>query len=264
MKTQPRQTAVITGASGGIGEAFARKLAASGYDVILVARSADKLHELAQALATAHGITATGLPYDLTQPEAAQQLYRALQEQALTVDLLINNAGYATYGKFQEAELQKELNMIQLNITTLVDLTHRFLPGMVERRRGRILNVASTAAFQPGPLMAVYYASKAFVLSFSEALANELEGTGVTVTALCPGPTASGFQARAAMEESKLVQRGLMRVEDVVEQGYQGLLAGETVVIPGLANQFGAFATRFFPRKLVTRTVRTMQERVGR
>lgn len=263
MSTQPRQTALITGASGGIGEAFARKLATAGYDLILVARSADKLHALAQELATAHRITATGLPADLSQSDAPQQIYTAVQEQGLTVDLLINNAGYATYGKFYEADLQKELNMIQLNITTLVDLTYRFLPGMVARRRGRILNVASTAAFQPGPLMAVYYASKAFVLSFSEALANEVEGTGVTVTALCPGPTASGFQARAAMEESKLVQSGLMTVEAVVERGYAGLLAGETVVIPGLYNQLGALAPRFLPRKLITRTVRAMQERVG-
>lgn len=262
MNTQPRQTALITGASGGIGEAFARKMAASGYNVILVARSADKLHALAQAL-TAHNITATALPYDLTKPEAPQQLYMALQDQGLTVDLLINNAGYGTYGKFHETELAQELNMIQLNITALVDLTHRFLPGMIERRRGRILNVASTAAFQPGPLMAVYYASKAFVLHFSEALANELAGTGVTVTALCPGPTTSGFQARADMADSKLVQSGMMTVEAVVERGYAGLLAGETVIIPGLSNQLSAFATRFFPRKFVTRTVRNMQERVG-
>lgn len=263
MSTQPRQTALITGASGGIGEAFARKMAASGYNVILVARSADKLHALEQELVATYTITATGLPYDLTDPGAPQAIYETLQAQALTVDLLINNAGYATYGKFHEADLQKELNMIQLNITTLVDLTHRFLPSMVARRRGRILNVASTAAFQAGPLMAVYYASKAFVLSFSEALANELEGTGVTVTALCPGPTASGFQARAAMEESKLVQSGLMTSEAVVERGYAGLLAGETVVIPGLYNQLGALAPRFLPRKLITRTVRNMQERVG-
>lgn len=263
MSTQPRQTALITGASGGIGEAFARKMAASAYNVILVARSADKLHALEQELAAAYNITATGLPYDLTDAAAPQAIYDTLQAQALTVDLLINNAGYATYGKFHEAELQKELNMIQLNITTLVDLTHRFLPGMVARRHGRILNVASTAAFQAGPLMAVYYASKAFVLSFSEALANELEGTGVTVTALCPGPTASGFQARAAMEESKLVQSGLMTAEAVVERGYAGLLAGETVVIPGLYNQVGTLAARLLPRKLMTRTVRNMQERVG-
>jgi len=263
MRTQPRQTALITGASGGIGEAFARKMAASGYNVILVARSADKLHALEQELAATYTITATGLPSDLTDVAAPQAIYDTLQAQALTVDVLINNAGYATYGKFHEAELQKELNMIQLNITTLVDLTHRFLPGMVARKRGRILNVASTAAFQAGPLMAVYYASKAFVLSFSEALANELADTGVTVTALCPGPTASGFQARAAMEESKLVQSGLMTAEAVVERGYAGLLAGETVVIPGLYNQLGALAPRFLPRKLITRTVRNMQERVG-
>jgi len=263
MATKQGQTALITGASGGIGEAFARKLAGAGYDVVLVARSADKLQTLAQELATTYGVTALGLPYDLSAVDAPPKIYADLQAQAIPVDILINNAGYASYGKFHEADLSKELNMIQLNVTTLVDLTHRCLSDMVTRGRGRILNVASTASFQPGPLMAVYYASKAFVLSFSEAIANELEGTGVTITALCPGPTQSGFQARAAMEESKLVQRGLMDVETVVNIGYNGLMAGETVVIPGLYNKVGALAPRFLPRKLITRTVRTMQERNG-
>lgn len=255
------RTALITGASGGIGYDLAEIMAADGLNLVIVARSADKLDKMAHEFGQKYGVTITAVAKDLARPQAPTELVAALEAANITIDLLVNNAGFATYGRFHELPLERELQMIQLNITTLTHLTHLLLPGMVQRGQGQIMNVASTAAFQPGPLMAVYYASKAFVLSFSEAIANELEGTGVTVTALCPGPTASGFQARAAMEESRLVQNGLMDSRTVAEIGYKGLKDGKTVVVPGLANKVGTMMPRFVPRKMVTRIVRNMQER---
>ena len=257
-----RKVALVTGASSGIGLDLARKLAAEKFDVVLVARSEGKLREVADALAKEHGITATVLRADLARPEAAAALVRALDEQKLDVDVLVNNAGYALYGPFAETNLGDELNMIQVNIVALTQLTKLILPRMVAKKSGRILNVASTAAFQPGPLMAVYYATKAYVLSLSEALANELDGSGVTVTALCPGPTRTGFQARAQMEESKLVRgKDIMTSEEVARRGFDGLMRGKTVVIPGMGNKVLANAVRFLPRKTVTRLVRSAQER---
>ncbi len=258
-----KQTALITGASGGIGLVFAQKLAKEGYDLVLVARSEKTLQTLAEQLRSQHGIRVTVLAKDLSHLEAPNEIYEALQGAGTAVDVLINNAGFASYGLFHELDRAKELEMVQLNITNLVALTHLFVQDMVRRGYGRVLNVASTAAFQPGPLMATYYASKAFVLHFSEAIANELQGTGVTVTALCPGPTASGFQERAAMQESKLVQGGLMSAEAVVEQGYQALLSGKVVEIPGLSNKVGAWSARLVPRQTAVGIVRRMQERQG-
>ena len=258
-----RQTALVTGASGGIGKAFAEKFAAEGINVILIARSEDTLNHLAQSLQAAHSIEATVIVKDLTDPSAPQAIYDTLEAAGTQVDILVNNAGYATYGLFHTLDMQRELNMIQLNITTLTHLTRLFLPGMVQRGHGKILNLASTAAFAPGPLMAVYYATKAYVLSFSEAIAVELKDTGVTVTVLCPGPTETGFQQRAEMTDSKLVQDGLMDIETVVEQGYNALMNGDVVHVPGLMNKLQVLAPRFLPRGMVRRMVRDMQERVG-
>lgn len=258
-----KQTALITGASSGIGYEFAQVFAKNGCDVILVARGEAKLRELAQSLESQYNVKATVLPKDLTQPNAPVEIFTELERQSIQVDMLVNNAGFGSYGLFHEQETAKELAVIQVNVLTLTHLTRLFLPGMVARRSGRILNVASTAAFQPGPLMAVYYATKAFVLSFSEAIGNELEGSGVTVTALCPGPTASGFQERAAMQDSKLVQSGLMTSAGVAQQGYDGLMQGRPLIIPGLSNKIGAWATRFVPRQTTVRLVRRMQERTG-
>jgi uncharacterized protein len=257
------QTALITGASGGIGLDFAKKFAQEGYNVILVARSKDKLTQLANDLGNQYKIEAQAIAMDLSDPGAPQALYDQLQASGVTVDVLVNNAGFASYGYFHELDTAKEMQMIQLNIATLTYLTRLFLPGMVERKNGKILNVASTAAFQPGPLMAVYYATKAYVLHFSEAIANELQGTGVTVTTLCPGPTESGFQERAAMTDSKLVQNGLMSSRAVVDAGYNALMAGKPVVIPGFMNRMMALTPRLFPRGMMTRLVRGVQERVG-
>ncbi|MBL8155228.1 MAG: SDR family oxidoreductase [Anaerolineae bacterium] len=265
MSTQsPRMTALITGASSGIGMEFARQMAGHGHNVVLVARSEDRLKALAAKLEGAHGIRAWVFPADLNDPQAPNRLVQQLEAERITVDILVNNAGFATYGHFAtEIDLAKELEMLQVNIVALTHLTKLLVRPMLDRKRGYILNVASTAAFQPGPLMTVYYASKAYVLSFSEGLAGELEGTGVSVTALCPGPTESGFQKRAAMEDSRLVQGGLMSVTEVVREGYKGLMSGQTVVIPGWFNRLGALLPRFVPRKMAARIVMRMQSRVS-
>lgn len=258
-----RQTALITGASGGIGLELARLFAAGGYDLVLVARSADKLEEVAGELRSRHGVTARVLAKDLADPGSPEEVFRELEAAGVAVDVLVNNAGFATFGPFAEIDLGKELEEVQLNVVTLTHLTKKFLPGMLARRRGGILNLASTAGFQPGPLMTVYYATKAYVISFSEALAEELGGTGLTVSVLCPGPTKTGFQQRAGMENSKLFS-GLLQVADapsVARAGYEGFRAGKRVIIPGLINKVGVQSIRFTPRALATKVIKKMQER---
>lgn len=259
--TPPRPLALVTGASSGIGLELARQLAEGGHDLVLVARGEARLRELADELRGAHGATSHVVALDLADPSAARALAERLERDGLAVDVLVNNAGFASFGPFVQAELDNELRMIQVNVAALTALTHRVLPGMVARGRGRVLNVASTAAFQPGPLMAVYYATKAFVLSLSEALAEELAGTGVSVTALCPGPTESGFQSRAKMEESKLVKgKRLMGSPEVARAGLAALWRGQRVVIPGVQNKVMAQSVRFLPRVAVTRIVKKVQE----
>lgn len=257
------QTALITGASSGIGYEFAKVFAQNGYDLVLVARSEEKLRQLAGELEKQHAISANVLPKDLSDPESPDELYAELEQAGLAVEVLVNNAGFADYSFFAEADLPKTLNMLQVNVTTLTHLTRLFLPGMLERGMGKVLNVASTAAFMPGPLMAVYYATKAYVLSFSEAIANELKDSGVSVTVLCPGPTKSGFQQRADMEDSKLVNnKEIMDAATVAEAGYQALMDGKTVVIPGLVNNLQTLAPRFLPRDMVAQMVRNAQASV--
>ena len=250
---QTRQTALITGASSGIGEAMARLFASEGYGLALVARTETALQTLADELSATYGVPVAVVPQDLTQPGAAQAIFETVQRADITVDVLVNNAGYASYGPFVEADLRNELNEMQVNMVALTALTGLFLPGMVERGRGGVLNVASTAAFQPGPGMAVYYASKAFVLSFSEALAYETRDTGVRVTALCPGGTQSAFFDRARMQNSRFVRGRLMDAARVARAGYEGLIHGRPVVIPGKRNRLLAWSTRLFPRNVVTR-----------
>jgi short-subunit dehydrogenase len=250
--------AVITGASGGIGLELARIFAREHYDLILVARSESRLHEIAGELRSAHRIGVDVIARDLSLPETVDEIHR----RTGPVEVLVNNAGYGLYGPFAQFPVSDDLNMMHLNMDALVALTGTYLPGMIEARHGRIMNVASTAAFQAGPLMALYYASKAFVLHFSEAIANELKGTGVTVTALCPGPTTTGFQDRAALSEARLMRMGSMTAKDVAEIGYRGLMAGRTVVIPGLKNRIMVQGVRFSPRKLITAIARKLQEKV--
>jgi hypothetical protein len=261
-----RKTALVTGASGGIGETIARQLAARNHDLIVVARSKDKLEALAAELAQKHSVTTTAIALDLSTPTAAHDIMRELEARNLKVDVLVNNAGFADFGEFAASDPVKQEQMLHLNITALTMLTRFILPGMTERKFGRVLNVASTAAFMPGPLMSVYYASKAYVLSFSEAIAEELIGTGVSVTALCPGPVETGFQARAAMEDSKLLQGSLNRMsrlsaEEVSNIGLDALERGGRVVIPGFMNQLQALLPRLLPRAIIPGIVKNAQAR---
>jgi short-subunit dehydrogenase len=254
MTSNPR-TSLITGASSGIGKALAENFAAAGYDVILAARSAAKMEAHAADLQKRYGITAIVIPADLESSAGATGLHADIKSRGITLSALANNAGYGTYGKFQETELQREVAMMLVNMNAVVVLTKLFLPDLLSTG-GKILNTASTAAFQPGPYMAVYYATKAFLLSFSEAIAAELEGTGVTVTAICPGPTASGFQDRAEMNDSKFVKgKTLPTADEIAEKGFLAMQRGQRVYIPGTKNWLLAQVPRFAPRNLVTRIV---------
>jgi short-subunit dehydrogenase len=257
-------TALVTGASSGIGRELAMLLAEDRQDLVLVARNKKKLDELARDLAAAFGITTRVLARDLAKPATPGKIAAELAEAGVEIETLVNNAGFGVYGSFVETDPAQDLEEIQVNIAAVTHLTGLFLPAMVARRRGRILNVASTAAFQPGPLMAVYYASKAYVLSFSEALANELSGSGVTVTALCPGPTETEFQKRAGLEGTRLFAGPLVSdARSMARAGYEAMKRGKTVVIPGLTNKILAQSIRFTPRRLVTAVARKIQEKKG-
>jgi short-subunit dehydrogenase len=260
MSIPDRKTALITGASFGIGMEFARIFSRNGYNLVLVARSGDKLRQLASELEKKHGTHSLILATDLTEPGASAYVLDQTTRAGLQVDVLVNNAGFGQYGMFAENDLEECLRQIQLNVTTLTHLTRLYLPGMIERRSGRILNVASTAAFQPGPLMAVYFATKAYVLHLSEALANELSGSGVTVTCLCPGATASEFHKRANATGMNLLKFGSMEARTVAEDGYRALMAGKPLVISGFKNWLVAQSVRFSPRRLVAAIARKIQE----
>jgi short-subunit dehydrogenase len=253
--------ALITGASTGIGYEFAKLFARDGSGLVVVARNGQRLAEVKAELEQQFHVPVTVVPKDLALAQAPDELFAELQRERIEVDVLVNNAGFGTHGPFAEADPASQLQMMQVNMAALTHLTRLFLPGMIARTSGRILNVASTAAFQPGPLMAVYYASKAYVLSFSEALANELRGTGVTVTALCPGPTRTNFQNRAGVGDTLLARSGVADAASVARTGYRGLMAGKTVVIPGTRNRILAFTVRWLPRSLVIRAVRNIQEK---
>jgi short-subunit dehydrogenase len=256
----PSNTALITGASSGIGLELARIFAGAGYGLVLVARNADKLRQLASELEKAHSTRSLILAADLTEPGSPAYVLDQTSRAGIAVDVLVNNAGFGQYGFFAENDLEECLRQIQLNVTTLTHLTRLFLPDMIARQHGGVLNVASTAAFQPGPLMAVYYATKAYVLHFSEAIANELGGTGVTVTCLCPGATATEFHRRANMTEIQLLRFGSMDARSVAEEGYRGFVSGKRVVIPGFKNWLVAQSVRFSPRQMVTAVARKLQE----
>jgi uncharacterized protein len=260
-RKERRQVAMITGASSGIGLDLAQ-LMAPDFDLIITARNQPELQKIAQELEAKHGNHVHVIPADLTHPDAPQQIFSEVERRALPVDILINNAGFGAYGVFSESNLQKDLEMVQLNIAALTSLAKLALPGMLTRKFGKIMNVASTAGFQPGPLMAVYYATKAYVIMFSEAIANELKGSGITVTCLCPGATRTKFAQRADMENSRLFKLGAMRSLDVAKAGYEGMMRGKTMVIPGLFNKVLAQSVRFSPRKLVTAISRSVQKRV--
>jgi uncharacterized protein len=260
---RPRQrqdeTVLITGASSGIGRELARLYASDGAELVLIARSEDKLRELADELATKYGAGTQVLAADLNRPASPREIVEALAQRHIDVDVLVNNAGFAARGSVAEIGVERQLEMIEVNVAALTQLTALLLPGMLERRRGAILNVASTAAFQPGPNWAAYCATKAYVLSFTEALAEEVRGSGVRVSCLAPGPTDTGWAAQAGMSGTRLFRRGVMDAGRVARAGHDGLQQGKTLVIPGLRNRILAFSVRLSPRVVVTKVSAYLQ-----
>ncbi|TVP46005.1 MAG: SDR family oxidoreductase [Gemmatimonadales bacterium] len=256
--------ALVTGASSGIGDAIARELASRGWDLVLTARSEERLHRLADELRERHGVGVHVISEDLSDTEAPARLEARTEGAGLPVDLLVNNAGFGRIGPLLAQEAEDANAMIAVNVTAVTELLRRFAPHMVARGGGRILNVASTAAFQPGPLMAVYYATKAYVVSFSEAVRNELASSGVTVTTLCPGVTGSEFHERAGMHGDSVLERlRPASAEEVARFGVEAALLGKGVVIPGRLNRILATAVRFVPRSIVPAIVRRIQEGRG-
>ncbi|MEI8272029.1 MAG: SDR family oxidoreductase [Paludibacter sp.] len=251
-----RRTVLITGASNGLGVEFAKIHAAKGDNLVLVARGKDKMNLLKAEIEKRHNVSVLVIGRDLSEPAAAKTIFNELKTQKIKVDYLINNAGFGDFGNFEKSNWEKQLQMINLNITALAYFTRLFLPDMIKNKYGKIMNVASTAAFQPGPSMSVYFATKAFVLSFSEAIANELKGTDVTVTALCPGATATGFKTAASLDNSNLFKGTIATSKSVADFGYKAMMKGKTVVIHGLMNKIMVFSVRFAPRKLVTAITR--------
>ena len=253
------ETVLITGASSGIGLELARLFASEHCDLILVARGESKLNELRSQLVDDHSIHVEVIVMDLAQVDAASRLVDELAERKLVVDVLVNNAGFGDLGKFADLLADRQLEMTRLNVVTVVQLSRLLLPGMIKRNRGGILNVASTAAFQPGPNMAVYYATKAFVLSFSEALHEELINTNIKVSCLAPGPTQTGFGADSGMENSRLFQLGVMDARKVAQIGYRAFRKNKALVIPGFRNWLGAFLNRLVPRIVIRKVVKRLQ-----
>jgi uncharacterized protein len=254
-------TALITGASVGLGREFARVCARDGLDLVLVARSQSALDTVAEELRASTKRSVVTIARDLSEPGASQDVFDRLTQLGATVEVLINNAAFGLYGRFWEVDRVQQSQMVQLNIAALTELCQLFVPVFVARRRGYILNLASTAAFQPGPLMAVYYASKAYVVSFSLALANEVRQSGVTVTCLCPGPTATEFAGRAKLTGTRLFSgRRVMNAAAVAETGYKAMKRGRSLVIPGRMNRLMAFFTRFSPIALNAAIARKFQE----
>lgn len=254
-----RRWTVVTGASSGIGDELARAFAARGRALVLVARRRERLEELADRLRTEHGVAVEVVASDLARPEAPGELVAALSDRGITIDTLVNNAGFGLVGGFAALSYDEQVGMIELNVLTLTKLCRHVLPGLIQARRGGILNVASTAAFQAGPNMAVYYATKAFVLSLTEALHEEAKPHGVTVTALCPGPTPTEFQARAAMKLGRILELGATSARHVAREGVEGYEAGRAVVVPGLANRLGSVGAQLLPRAVARRIAGRLQ-----
>ena len=259
--SQTKGFALVTGASRGIGLALATVIARNKYDLVLVARNSDALEAAAGMIEAKFGVRAIVIPADLSRADAPRELFDAVRNQSIDVEILVNNAGFGLGGEFMETNLERELDMIEVNIAAVTQLTKLFGAAMVKRRRGRIMNVASTAAFQPGPLMSVYYATKAYVLSFSQAIAEELRNTGVTVTALCPGATATDFADTAEISNTRLFRKlGVADAEPVAEYGYKAMMRGERVAIPSWRDKLMVQSERLAPRRLVTAIVRRVQE----
>lgn len=260
MTTGTKKTALVTGASAGLGSQFAQLAAQDGYDVVVVARAKDRLEQLATQLKAAHpGVTVHVLPADLADPAAPRRVFDELAAKGVTVDVLVNNAGFGTTGAFLDLPLAKEAEMVEVNCAALLKLSHLFAGPMKARGFGRILNIASTAGFQAGPFMATYYATKAFVVSFSEALAVELEGTGVTVTASCPGATATEFSTRSGNDKSRLfTMQKPARAEDVAREAWAAMNAGAVLKVHGFVNWLGVVGAQLGPRSVSRALARGM------
>ncbi len=256
-----KKTALITGASCGLGLSFANVFAREGYDLVLVARNGDRLEEIKSEIEEKYGVRATVIAKDLCETESAKEIYVATQSAGIEIDVLVNNAGSGDFGEFYKCDLSKQIRMVELNCIALMELCRYYLPGMVEKGRGNVLNVDSIAAFQPGPLMSVYYATKAFVFSFSQALTRELKGTGVKVMALCPGPIRTNFDVAANFGESGLFKNlKVWSPEVVAEFGYKNMKRGKSYCVCGFMNKIMVFATRLSPRALLRETVYQIQK----
>lgn len=264
MSDPSRRTALITGASSGFGLQFVRRFATDGFDVVLVARRGAPMEELAAEMEERHGVATVVLPKDLSEPGATTDVMANLGERGVHVDALVNNAGFSTYGLLAETDLDVTMEMLRVNVVALTELTRRCLPGMIERGWGRVLNLGSVGSFGPAPMTAAYAATKAYVLSLSLALREELAGTGVTVTALCPGPTETGFQARAEMADSVLMAgKHLPGAVEVADAGYDAMTRGRPYLVTGASSRAFAFGSRFLPRTTLARIAGSSQRRTG-
>jgi len=262
MKNQKNssKTALITGASSGIGYELAKQFAKNGYSIVAVAQNESRLESSAENLRKEYNVEVITIAKDLSHTASAQEIFTELKNKNIIVEVLVNNAGFTVLGKFSETNTDEILRMMQVNMVTLTYFTRLILAEMVERRSGKILNVASTAAFQPGPFMSVYYASKAYVLMFSEALAIELKDSGVSMTTLCPGATKTNFAKSANMLQTKLFKDKGMKAHIVAAKGYNGMMRGKSLVIPGLKNKFFTFGVRFIPRKTAALVAKHMHK----
>ncbi|MDR0767293.1 MAG: SDR family oxidoreductase [Methanosarcinales archaeon] len=247
-----KKTALITGASSGIGYEYSKIFASHGYDLVLVARNEEKLKAVKAELEGQHDISAFVIAKDLSQKDAAQEIFEQTEHEGIEVNVLVNDAGFGDYGRYADADWKKQYDMVQVNVLALMQLTKLFLPQMLQRKEGKILNMASIAAFSTGPYMSVYYASKSFVLSFSDSLATELKGSGVTVTAVCPGPTDTGFEKVAGSGTRKLFDTTKRATPDKVALfAYRAMMRGTIIAIPGLKYKVTAVGQRFLPKSIV-------------
>ncbi|MCZ6468546.1 MAG: SDR family oxidoreductase [Candidatus Dadabacteria bacterium] len=253
-----KETVLITGASSGIGMGLAKLFAADGSDLVLVARREDRLNELAEELKSEHGIEVHVLPKDLSKKTSPKEIFNHLKKEKIEIDVLVNNAGFGSRGTVSELDTDLQVDMVQVNAAALTHLTSLFLPGIIERGQGGILNVGSLAGFQPGPNLAVYFATKAYVLSFTEALAEEISNPNIKVSCFAPGPVKTEFGEKSDLEDSLLFKLSLMDLEPAVKAGYEGFRKGKTIVIPGLKQQIVPFLNRFTPRLIVRKIAKKL------
>jgi uncharacterized protein len=256
------KTTLITGASEGIGYEFAKLFAKEGYNLVITARNETKLNEISNEIKNKHNVKVKVLPKDLSKQNAGEDIFKVLKNENINVDILINNAGFGIFDDYWKVDNKNEKEMLQVNIIALVELTNLFAKDMMNHSGGKILNVASTAAFQPGPIMVGYYASKAFVLRYSQAIDFEMRRKSVQVSTLCPGPTLTEFQVRANMEDINLFRKGFtMSAEEVAKIGYNGLMKGKSVIIPGAMNKISAMSSKITPSKVSMKIVNWLQSK---